>query len=342
MSRASSTPRLRLRARQLGASYGYFPTGETNTLVDVPGVRVGHTTLIEDDAVFTGATAILLDGVSPKTPASAGIFVGNGFGKFVGATQVMELGQLETPLVLTSTLSAFRAADALVTWELDRKGAAPSSINPVVGEINDSWISDYRRRPMRTEHFLEALAVADRSPVAMGNVGGGTGACALGFKGGIGSASRQITVGGKDYTLGVLVQANMDGELRAFGRSIPPSSIGLPVSGPVDARGSCVVIVATDAPLDASALRRVATRGVFGLARVGARFSHGSGDYGLAVSTNRGEPRVNLSSADATATFEATMDGVEEAVIDALLAAETISSANGRVAHALPIEAVGN
>jgi D-aminopeptidase len=324
------------RLRQLGPPIGSVPVGPTNSIVDVRGIRVGHTTVTDGRATFSGATAIVVDGASPAEPARAGIFVGNGHGKFVGATQIAELGQVETPIVLTSTLSAFRAADAIVTWVLRQPGRRTSSVNPVVGEINDSWLSAADPRPVTAEHVLAAIDNASIAPVPMGNVGGGTGACALGFKGGIGSSSRVVRLTGGTVTIGALIQLNLSGQLRVLGRTVRPADYHLPVAGPTEETGSCVVVLALDAPFDTTMLRRLASRAVYALARFGAGFSHGSGDYGLAVSTARAQPSPRLTNPDMSMTFAAAMDAVEEAAIDALLAANTVRADNGRVAEALP------
>lgn len=329
----------RVRLRDIGGAIGGFPVGTTNSLVDVEGIRVGHRTVSDGRSVFSGATAIVVDGLSPTAPLRAGMFVGNGYGKFIGATQIAELGQIETPIVLTSTLSAFRAADAIVTWALRTYGRAMTSVNPVVGEINDSWLSAANPRPVSVDHVIAAIDGASTERVAMGSVGGGTGACALGFKGGIGSSSRIVDLGNRPASIGVLAQINMDGELRALGRTVRPADHGLPVAGPPTADGSCVTVIAMDAAVDANLLRRLAARAVYALARVGARFSHGSGDYALAISTSREHPSA-LSPAEMSAAFEATMDAVEEAVLDALLAATPVRSANGNTAGALPARAI--
>jgi D-aminopeptidase len=281
--------------------------------------------------MFSGATAVVLDGVSPGRPARAGIFVGNGHGKFVGATQVVELGTVETPIVLTSTLSSFRAADAIVTWALEKLSPPPVSINPIVGEINDSWLSSGNPRPVTAAAVLSAIEGAESRPFRSGSVGGGTGACALGFKGGIGTSSRRVGT----TTVGVIVQANMSGDLRALGRTIRPSDFDAPSAGPETEDGSCVIVVAVDAPYDANLLRRIATRAVFALGRVGARFSTGSGDYAIAVSTRSDEPVEEPPGPVVDALFEATMDAVEDAVFDGLLSADTKRSAEGRIAYSL-------
>lgn len=330
----------RTRLRELGHVVGTFPIGPTNTIVDVPSLRVGQTTVTDGQSIFSGATAIVVDGATPSTPVRAGMFIGNGYGKLVGATQLSELGTVETPIVLTSTLSAFRAADAIVTWVLREGGEQFASINPVVGEINDSWLSDGDPRPVEVHHVLDAIEHASSDAVDLGNVGGGTGACALGFKGGIGSSSRRLETVDEPVNLGVLVQMNMDGPLRAGGRTILPSDFGLQPAGPAAADGSCVIVVAVDVPYDENTLRRIASRAVYALARVGARFSHGSGDYGLALSTSHAQTPRTPGRRDASMVFEATMDAVEEAVLDSLLAAESIRAASGKVAWALPLQSL--
>lgn len=338
-----------VRARELGLDFGGVEPGPVNAITDVSGVVVGHVTVRDHDAgIHSGVTAVSHPTLGSGTRLPAGLFVGNGYGKFVGATQVAELGQLETPVLLTSTLSTFRAADALVTWVLENHPGPPTSINPVVGEINDSWLSATTPRAVTPEHVRQALSQAGAGPVAMGNVGGGTGACALGFKGGIGSASRLLDgpVGGAvegavEGTVGVLVQANMGGTLRVGGRRVRPEAIGLAPTGPAAPDdGSCVIVAAVDFACTAGDLARLARRLVFALGRVGARFSHGSGDYGLAFSVVPTLPAQPLRAKDLDCVFEAAMDAVEEAVVDALLAAETVRTPTGRVAHALPRVAV--
>ncbi|MFF7242624.1 P1 family peptidase [Embleya sp. NPDC008237] len=335
---AGSNP-ARSRVRDFGHAVGRWPTGPLNAITDVGGVRVGHTTLWDDTVgLYSGVTAVVPDALTTHASLRAGLFVGNGYGKFVGATQVMELGEVETPILLTSTMSTFRAADALLTWILGRAKTPPTSLNPVVGEINDSWLSHTRPRPLTTDHVHAALDAASPGPVAQGSVGGGTGACALGFKAGIGTASRRLPTPAGDATVGVLVQANMSGELRLPGGLVTPSCLGLPTAGPVTEEGSCVVVVATDLPCSARDLTRIAGRGVFALGRVGAAFAHGSGDYGLAFSTTR--DTQSLAPALVDTAFAATMDAVEEAVLDALLAAGTVRTPSGREAFALPHAAV--
>ena len=317
-----------------------MPTGPLNSFTDVPGIRVGHTTLIDPPRVHSGVTAIVPDGIGPASPLPAGVFAGNGYGKLLGATQVAELGALETPVLLTSTLSAFRAADALVGWLLQRpETAGARSLNPVVGECNDGLLSDIRSRPVREEHVRSALETAHTGPVAEGCVGGGTGLTALGFKAGIGTSSRRVALAGREVTLGVLVQANFGGTLRVLGRTVTPADVGLSTPEPVPDSGSCMVVVATDAPLDARQLTRLARRAVYALARVGAAYGHGSGDYGLAFGTRplgtpAGPAVVSDDSLDPL--FTAVLDTVEESVLNSLLTATTTTGPEGHTRHPLP------
>ncbi|WP_431994370.1 P1 family peptidase [Streptomyces griseoflavus] len=333
-------PPTRRRARDLGIVIGRTPAGPFGAITDVPGVRVGHKTVRRDPDVRSGVTAVVPDAVGPRTPLPAGVFTGNGYGKVIGTTQLTELGALETPILLTSTLSAFRVADALVGWMLRRPGCEETlSLNPVVGECNDGFLSDIRSRPVREEHVRAALDGASGGPVAEGCVGAGTGTVALGFKAGIGTASRTPDVGERRFTVGVLVQANFGGTLRVLGRTLTPRSLGLgpDVAAPVAETGSCMIVVATDAPLDARQLTRVARRAVFALARTGAAYSHGSGDYAVAFGT-RPDPRTPVADSDLGALFESVLDGVEEAVLNSLLAATTTTGVHGRTVPALPAD----
>lgn len=331
------------RARDLGLVIGTGRPGPHNAITDVPGVRVGHTTVRLPPDVHTGVTAVVPDLVGPHTPLPAGVFTGNGYGKLVGSTQLAELGTLETPVLLTSTLSAFRVADALVGWVLERPGCEEvRSLNPVVGECNDGFLSDIRARPVREEHVRAALDTASGGPVAEGCVGAGTGTVALGFKAGVGTSSRTLEVGGRRGTVGVLVQANFGGTLRVRGRTVTPGSPdGTGAEGPEPApdTGSCMIVVATDAPLDARQLTRVARRAVFALARTGASYSHGSGDYAVAFATRPGGGPL-VADADLNPLFEAVLDAVEEAVLNSLLAATTTTGVGGRTVAALPPESV--
>ncbi|HWD83904.1 MAG TPA: P1 family peptidase, partial [Kribbella sp.] len=260
------------RVRELGVVVGTLPTGPLNAITDVPGIRVGQTT-ITGDGLNTGVTAIVPAGWERTLPAA--VAVGNGYGKLVGTTQVDELGVIETPILLTGTLSTFRVADAFLTWLLDRNPRA-TSLNPIVGETNDGYLSDIRRRPVTPAHVHHALGTATSDLPAEGCAGAGTGTTALGFKAGIGTASR--TLG--DGTVGALVQANFSGLLTVLGRSVPAEAI--------DADGnSCMIVVATDLPLDSRQLGRLARRAIFAMARVGSDYAPGSGDYAIAFTTSR-------------------------------------------------------
>jgi D-aminopeptidase len=327
------------RARDLGIVVGALPTGRHNALTDVPGVRVGHTTIVDAPRLHTGVTAIVPDALGPdRRTLPCGLFVGNGFGKLVGATQVAELGAIETPILLTSTLSAFRAADALVTHLLASPGHEETrTLNPVVGETNDGRLNDIRARPIAESHVLAALDGATSGPPDEGCVGAGTGTMALGFKGGIGTSSRLVD----GWTVGALVQSNFSGTLTVRGVPIPadaadepPASAGAPEGN------SCMIVVATDAPLDARQLGRVARRAVFAMARVGSDFAGGSGDYALAFSTPGAPPSGSARDAavgsvdehDLDPVFGATMDAVEEALLNSLLTAGTTVGHRGRAA----------
>ncbi|ADD41183.1 P1 family peptidase [Stackebrandtia nassauensis] len=316
------------RARDLGLAPGDGDTGEHNAITDVPGIRVGHTTIRRPPDVHTGVTAIDA-GATPLRPLPAGFFSGNGYGKFIGSTQVAELGVVESPIVLTSTLSAFRAADALVDWMLARPDCAGvRSFNPVVGECNDGYLSDIRARPVQREDVLSAIATAATGPVPEGCVGAGTGMAALGFKAGIGTSSRLVDLGGTRVSVGALVLANFGGRLRIGGRVIDAPR--------AEADGSCVVVIGCDARLDARQLNRLARRGVYALGRVGASYSNGSGDYGLALSTSiEGE---TVDDARLSPLFESTLDCVEEAVLNSLFTATSTVGVDGHVAQAVTLD----
>ncbi len=347
----------RPRPRDLGLAPGVLAPGPLNALTDVTGVRVGHVTLIEGDDVRTGVTAILPHLGDPfRERVPAGLHVGNGFGKLVGATQLVELGELETPIVLTNTLSVARAADALVEWTLARN-ARVRSVNPVVGETNDGKLNDIRARFVTVAHVLEALDAAhDASPedgAAGGNVGAGTGTVAFGWKGGIGTSSRCLPASHGGWTVGALVQANYGGELRMDGRAVGKALRGDDLTAVLgDADGSVMVVLATDAPLSDRNLGRLAARAMAGIARTGAAMSNGSGDYAIAFSTHadvrrvvanaRRGPRasVELANDDVSPLFLAAIEATEEAALDALCRAETMVGVGGRRVEALPLEAV--
>ena len=280
---------------------------------------------------------------------NAGLVVGNGYGKIVGTTQVSELGVIETPIVLTGTLCTFRAADALVSYMLSLPGNETlETVNPVVAETNDGFLSDMRRRPVTEEHVLAALRGAAPGPVAEGGVGAGTGTGALGFKAGIGTSSRVVDRGadGPPVTIGVLVQANFGGTLTVLGVRVPPEAPGPEAADPGN---SCVIVLATDAPLDSRRLGRVAWRSIIGMARAGSDFSGRSGDYALAFSTapydtgRRGAELAGTGPLPDSALdplFVAAMDATEEAILNSLFMAATTTGFRGHVRHAVPLDHV--
>jgi D-aminopeptidase len=358
----------RPRARDLGIAPGVFTPGPLNAITDVEGVRVGHTTIVEGDTVRTGVTAIVPHGGNVFQEKVAGaVFVGNAFGKLAGSTQVAELGTIETPIVLTNTLSVGTAVDAVARYTIAQPGNEQvRSVNPLVGETNDGGLNDIRGFHVTREHVLAAIRNAKGGAVAEGAVGAGTGTVCYGWKGGIGTASRKLERTG--YTVGVLAQTNFGGNLTIAGVPIyrtlqPPSrrtadaarGDGSAFAGwaPADERasadGSCMLVVATDAPLDARDLHRLGARAVFGLGRTGSSYSNGSGDFAIAFSTaaemrsrfNETAPRSrSVLPTDATSPlFEAALEATEEAVYNSLFQATTVRSSIG-TAEALPIDRV--
>nr|AOH37373.1 aminopeptidase [Luteimonas sp. JM171] len=348
----------RPRARDAGVVIGTLPTGPLNAIVDVEGVAVGHATLDDaDDTVRTGVTAILPHGgdlFHDRVPAA--IHVANGFGKLLGVTQVRELGELETPILLTGTLGVWQAADAMVGWLLARPGMEEvRSINPVVGETNDGFLNDIRARPLQPAHVVQALESASTADVREGAIGAGAGTVAFGWKGGIGTSSRRVEAAGRGYTVGVLVQSNFGGELAVagvpVGRHLPDPAEYLRQAGerPVgDGDGSIMIVVATDAPLDARQLGRLASRAITGLARTGASMSNGSGDYVIAFSTapeawrTPGEAVLapaTLANDAMTPLFVAVAEATEEAILNSMFRAKTVRGHRGTV-PALPLELV--
>ena len=338
----------RPRARDVGIEVGILPVGSLNAITDVPGVAVGHRTRIEGKDVRTGVTVIVPHGGNifrEKVPGA--VFVGNGFGKAAGVSQIGELGTIETPIALTSTLSVPEAAAALIEYTLDQGGNEKVlSVNPVVGETNDGYLNDIRGRHITREDVLEAIRDASTGPVDEGSVGAGTGTRCFGFKGGIGTSSRTIESSGDTFTVGVLVQTNFGGMLTIN---------GAPVGREIEARGepsgndagSCIIVVATDAPLSAASLGRVAKRAVYAMARTGSHYSNGSGDYAIAFSTGfvegarDGEDRRRLLEGnDLNPIFLAAMEATEEAIYNSLFGATTVCGRNGRCAEAIPIEEV--
>jgi len=342
----------RPRARELGLEPGVFPTGPLNGITDVAGVRVGHVTIIDGDDVRTGVTAILpADGNLFQEKVPGAVFVGNAFGKLAGSTQVEELGTIETPIVLTNTLNVGTAMEAVIAYTLAQPGnEAVASVNALVGETNDGGLNDIRGMHVHPQHVLDAIANARGGPVAEGSVGAGAGTICYGWKGGIGTSSRTATSRYGGYRVGVLVQTNFGGVLSMggapVGRELGKYAFAPPAAG---ADGSCMIVVATDAPLTAKDLRRLAARAVFGLARTGSSYSNGSGDYAIAFSTAAsvrvrratGQPvTYQVLTADAVSPlFEMVLEATEEAVYNSLLRATTVQSKFG-IAEAIPIDRV--
>lgn len=342
----------RPRVRDLGLQIGVYQPGALNAITDVPGVRVGQVTLVEGDDVRTGVTAVLPhDGNVFQDKVAAAVYVYNAFGKLVGSTQVNELGQLETPIVLTNTLSVWDAARGLAQWMLALPGNQDvRSINPVIGETNDGWLSDIRGMHVKAADVVRALDSARGGPVDEGSVGAGTGTIALGWKGGIGTSSRKLPPERGGFTLGVLVQSNFGGYFTLDGVPVWRELRGLPSEPPpsVSRHGSCMIIVATDAPLDSRQLGRLARRAVLGMARSGSSGSNGSGDYVIAFSTTNRPPTgrsaavtpppPRLSEEDLSPLFEAAIEATEEAIDNSILRATTIRGRDGHVVQAIPID----
>ena len=343
----------RPRVRDLGVSPGVLPAGKWNAITDVAGVRVGHKTLIEGVSVRTGVTAILPHGgnlFQKKVPAA--VYVGNGFGKAAGFLQVRELGNIETPIVLTNTLAVGTAVDAVVGWTLAQPGnEAVRSVNAVVGETNDGGLNDIRARPVKSADVLAAIVAAREGPVEEGSVGAGTGTAALGWKGGIGTSSRVLPGSLGGYTVGALVQSNFGGILTIDGVRVG-EKLGrydfrdALASGREVQPGSCMIVLATDAPLSARNLERLARRAVLGLARAGSYMANGSGDFVIAFSTKNledyapaGPTRTieDLHNDYVSPLFLAAVEAVEEAVDNSLTRATTVTG-NGRTVEAIPID----
>jgi D-aminopeptidase len=341
----------RARARELGVAPGIFRPGPTNGITDVAGVRVGHATVVGGDSVRTGVTAILPhEGNAFLERVPAAVHVGNGFGKLLGVTQVEELGELETPILLTCTLCVWRVADALIEWMLERPGMERvRSINPVVGETNDGRLNAIRTRPVDATSVRRALDGARGGPVAEGSVGAGTGTIAFGWKGGIGTSSRVLPASLGGWTVGVLVQSNFGGVLQVMGAPVGRELDRYAFKDAVErGDGSIMIVVATDAPLSDRNLRRLAARTMLGLARTGASASSGSGDYAIAFSTARSVRRgwdaerlttTELANEPASALFQAVIEATEEAIYNSLFTATTVEGSGVRV-EAIPLESV--
>ncbi|HET7711811.1 MAG TPA: P1 family peptidase [Thermoanaerobaculia bacterium] len=351
----------RPRLRDLGPVVGILPPGPLNAITDVAGVRVGHSTLIRGDAVRTGVTAVIPhEGNLFREKVSGAVFVGNGFGKLAGSTQIEELGEIETPILLTSTLNLPKVADALLDYMLALPGNEDvRSVNPVVGETNDGMLNDIRARPVGRAEVLAAIRGASSGPVSEGTVGAGTGTIAFGFKGGIGTASRRLPPALGGWTVGVLVQTNYGGILQIAGVPVgrelgrhyldevfPPTDRRRAGGG---ADGSIIVVIATDAPVDARNLKRMGARAMMGLARTGAAGTNGSGDYAIAFSTaagmriTHGEKEIRrrdlLPNEAMSPLFLATIEATEEAIYNSLFRATSVTG-SGRTVEALPLAAL--
>ncbi|MFK7830499.1 MAG: P1 family peptidase [Congregibacter sp.] len=353
----------RPRAREAGLVIGIFSPGPLNAITDVAGVRVGQTTKIEGEDIRTGVTAIIpAPGDLFREPVPAALHVGNGYGKMIGATQIRELGEIETPILLTCTLCVWSAANALKEWVYEQPGMVQQTVNPVVGETNDARVNNMWTDPIQREEVFAALAAASVGPVAEGSVGAGTGTQAFGWKGGIGTSSRVLPRALGGWTIGVLVQTNYGGVLQINGAPVGRELGTYPYSAVLEgdsedssqgrspgnsADGSIMIVVATDAPLTSRNLGRVGTRAIMGLGRTGAYASNGSGDYVLAFSTN---PKVRmpresrdpitidlLGNAAMSPLFAATVEATEEAIYNAIFKATTVRSSRGTL-KAIPLD----
>ena len=344
----------RPRAREAGIEFGILPTGPLNAITDVAGVKVGHVTIIEGAAIRTGVTAILPHGNLYQDKVPAGFAVGNAYGKFMGSTQIEELGEIETPILLTNTLNVPEAAAGTIEWTLRQPGNEQvRSVNAVVGETNDGFLNDIRARRVKPADAVAAIQAAGGGPVAEGSVGAGTGTVAFGWKGGIGTSSRKLPQSLGGWTVGVLVQSNYGGVLQVsgvpVGQALGKYFLKDELSGG-SADGSVIIVVATDAPLSDRNLQRLARRAFLGIARTGSPMTNGSGDYAIAFSTNadvrrtaerRSKPTavVDLPNEAMSPLFEAAVEATEEAVINSLFAATPMDGAQGHI-DALPVDEV--
>jgi D-aminopeptidase len=345
----------RPRARESGIEIGILAPGPLNAITDVAGVAVGHVTLVEGTTIRTGVTAILPHrGNLFQDKVPAGFAVANGFGKFMGSTQIEELGEVETPILLTNTMSVPEAASGAIEWTIRQPGNEQvRSVNAVVGETNDGYLNDIRARRVTQEHALSAIAAARDGPVAEGSVGAGTGTVAFGWKGGIGTSSRRLPTRLGGYTVGVLVQTNYGGVLsvdgvragEALGKYMLKDELA---GGSGD--GSVIIVIATDAPLSDRNLKRLALRAFLGIARTGSPITNGSGDYAVAFSTNdsvrrtaarraAASPIEDLPNDRVSPLFQAAVEATEEAVLNSMFKAESMSGHGGRI-EALPVDEV--
>lgn len=343
-----------LRPREAGIIIGVLPAGKMNAITDVDGVRVGHVTRMEGTNIRTGITAIIphTDNVfQHKVPAA--IYIGNGFGKLAGYSQVMELGLIETPIILTNTLSVPVASNALITYSLEHPGNQDvRSVNPVVGETNDGYLNDIRGRHITELDVLKAIEIASAGIVPEGNIGAGTGTVCFGFKGGIGTASRKLPESLGGYTVGVLVQTNFGGVLVVNGVPVGVELGKYTFKNMIkSADGSCMIIVATDAPITSRNLKRLAIRALLGMGKTGGIASNGSGDYVIAFSTHESLRESYQSESNLTGDrelrndrmsplFMAAIEATEEAIINSLFAAETMQGYQGRIVEELPVKTV--
>jgi len=355
MTASNATAQHRPRAREAGITFGVIPTGQLNAITDVAGVKVGQVTLIEGANVRTGVTAILPHGgnlYQDKVPA--GFSVGNAYGKFMGSTQIKELGEIETPILLTSTLNVPEAAAGIIEWTLTQPGNEEvRSVNAVVGETNDGTLNDIRGRHVTPANAIAAIESAREGPVQEGAVGAGTGTIAFSWKGGIGTSSRRLPANLGGWTVGVLVQTNYGGVLQVAGVPVGQALGQYYLKDELSKAsgdGSCIVVIATDAPLSDRNLERLAHRGLLGIARTGSPMTNGSGEYAVAFSTNldvrrtperRAHPSaiVDLPNDQMSPLFEAAVEAAEEAAINSLFAA-TPMDGNGRHIDALPVTQV--
>lgn len=343
------------RIRDYGIKIGILETGKNNNITDVHGVKVGHVTLIRGDNVRTGATAIVPHSnniYQNKIPAA--IYIGNGFGKLTGFSQVKELGNIETPIILTNTLSVPQAIEALITYTINIVGNEKvESLNAVVGETNDGWLNDIRGRYLKEKHFLQAIKNAQSGVIEEGNVGAGTGTVCFGYKGGIGTSSRVIQNSFGEYTVGVLVQSNFGGVLQINGVPIGSKLMNHDLADTIfnQSDGSCMIVVATNAPLSSRSLERLAKRALLGLGKTGGIASNGSGDFIIAFSTY--EPNfISIDNKSQFYTSEVLMDemisllflavieATEEAILNSLFVAKEMMGKEGRVINSLPIKQV--
>ena len=351
-------PEGRGRIRDFGIEPGIFHPGTYNAITDVPGVRVGQVTLIEGDDIRTGVTAIVPhEGNIFRKKCPAAVYVGNGFGKLAGVTQIRELGNIETPIVLTNTLSVAQGIEGVLSYSLNVKGNENvRSVNAVVGETNDGQLNDIRGRHVTADHVVKAILSAKTGPVEEGCVGAGTGTICFGWKGGIGTSSRVLPKDLGGYTVGVLVQTNYGGILEINGAPVGVRmgqySFKKSVQSPdyqLNPDGSCMMVVLTDAPLDARNLERLAKRAMMGLAKTGGIASNGSGDYVIAASvypenlidesTDKYYPTL-LHNDDMSPLFEATIEATAEALWNSLFMATDMTGRGGLTVEAIPIEAV--